>query len=88
MSQLICPLRTQPPTYNLPLHNRKILRQSFKVVVAAHRPLQLGLLDVSSEVEGGANTREVVETWRRGVVRRLAVDEERVAVRRHGQRSG
>jgi len=57
----------------------------FQEVVAPDE-LQFGLLNVSSEIEAGASrTREVVETGRRNVLRRLAVDKECVAVLGHRQ---
>lgn len=64
-----------------------ILSLAFAVVVPTNRSLKLRLLDVASEIEQSPVGRQVLEAGRRDVVRRLAVDQEGVAVRRDRQRS-
>jgi hypothetical protein len=64
-----------------------ILLLTFTIVIATNGPNKLRLLDIRSKVELGSHTRQVVQTRWWDIVRRLAVNEERIPVRTNRQRS-
>jgi len=61
-------------------------RQPFAEEVPAHGADQSSLCNVPIQIEFAPDRRQIVDAWRRRVVRRLPVNQDRVPMSRDGQR--